>query len=65
MTEELNRDELELRIAEVSENLRTLIEQAAAVSGAASEERINDRIEEQQALYEELVKRRDALDQSR
>ncbi|KAA0698310.1 hypothetical protein DTW90_15750 [Neorhizobium sp. P12A] len=65
MIEILSRDELETRIAEVSENIRTLIEQAAAVSGPADEERINDRIEEQQALYEELVKQRDALDQSK
>lgn len=63
MSEDLSRDELEIRIAEVSENIRTLIEQGAAVSGAADEELINDRLEEQQALYEELVKRRDALDQ--
>lgn len=59
--EELNRDELERRIADVSENLRTLIEHAAAYSGAADEELYNDRIEEQQALYDELVKRRDEL----
>lgn len=64
MSEDLSRDELEIRIAEVSENIRTLIEQAAAVSGPADEELINERIEEQQALYDELVKRRDALDQS-
>ncbi|MGO4440144.1 hypothetical protein [Rhizobium sp. RAF56] len=64
MSEDLSRDELEIRIAEVSENIRTLIEQAAAVSGAADEERIDEQLEEQQALYEELVKRRDALDQS-
>jgi hypothetical protein len=65
MIEILSRDELETRIAEVSENIRTLIEQAAAFSGAADEERASERIEEQQALYEELVKQRDALDRSK
>jgi hypothetical protein len=64
MTEDLTRAELETRIAEVSENLRTLIEQAAAVSGAADEERIDGRIEEQQQLYELLVSKRDAIDQA-
>lgn len=62
MTEDLTRDELEARIAAVSENLRTLIEEAAAYSGAADEERASSRIEEQQALYDQLVARRDALD---
>ena len=40
MSEDLSRDELEIRIAEVSENIRTLIEQAAAVSGPADEDLI-------------------------
>jgi hypothetical protein len=65
MTEDLTRAELETRIAGVSENLRTLIEQAAAVSGAADEERIDGRIEEQQQLYELLVSKRDAIDQAK
>ncbi|KQV80020.1 hypothetical protein [Rhizobium sp. Root1220] len=65
MTQELTREELEIRIADVSENIRTLIEQAAAISGAADEERADERIEEQQALYELLVRQRDALDQAK
>lgn len=62
MAESVARDDLEARIAEVSENIRTLIEQAAGVSGAADDDLIQERLEEQQALYEQLVKQRDAID---
>jgi hypothetical protein len=53
--------ELEMRIAIVRENLRELIEQAAAYSGAADEERNADRIADQDARLAELLKKRDAL----
>jgi len=53
--------ELETRIARVQENLRQLIEQAAAYSGAADEERNADRIADQEAKLEVLIKKRDAL----
>jgi hypothetical protein len=46
--------ELDRRIAVVRENLRTLVEQAAAYSGAADEARTADRIAEQEALLAEL-----------
>ncbi len=57
----LSRPELDDRIAIVRDNLRQLTEQAAGSSGAADEERTADRIAEQQAELDELVKQRDAL----
>jgi hypothetical protein len=53
--------ELEGRIAKIQENLRELIEQAAACSGAASEERNADRIADQEEKLEALIMKRDAL----
>lgn len=43
------------RIAIVCENLRDLVEQAAARSGAADEDRAAERIAEQQALLDRLI----------
>ena len=57
----LSLDELEDRLAIVRDNIRQLIEQAAAFSGAEDEERNADRIAEQQAELERLTKERDAL----
>lgn len=62
MAASTEREDLEARIAEVSENIRTLIEKAAGVSGASDDDLIQERLEEQQALYEQLLKQRDALD---
>jgi hypothetical protein len=53
--------ELDSRIAIVRNNLRTLVEQAASVTGASSEELMSSRIAEQEAKLEELKKQRDAL----
>ncbi len=53
--------ELDAAIAAVSDNLRELIEQAAAYSGAADEERSADRIAAQQAKLDALLERRKAL----
>ena len=53
--------DIEKRIQIVEDNLRELIEQAAAYSGAADEERNADRIAEQQAKLDALLKERDAL----
>jgi uncharacterized small protein (DUF1192 family) len=53
--------ELEQRIAIVRDNIRQLIEQAAAFSGAEDEERNADRIAQQNEELERLVKQRDAL----
>jgi hypothetical protein len=38
MTDEITLSELETRIAAIRENIRELIEQAAALSGAADED---------------------------
>ncbi len=53
--------EIEARIQLVEANLRQLQEQAAAYSGAADEERNADRIADQEAKLEALLKERAAL----
>jgi hypothetical protein len=53
--------EIERRIQIVEDNLRELMEQAAAYSGAADEERNADRIADQQAKLDALLKEREAL----
>ncbi|KAA1182684.1 hypothetical protein FP026_11490 [Rhizobium tropici] len=53
--------EIDRRIAVIRENLRELIEQAAAFSGAADEERTSERIAEQEEELERLTKQRDEL----
>ena len=54
-------EELDEHISTLRENLRELIEQAAAHSGAADDELTSQRIEEQEALLETLTKRRAEL----
>ena len=59
-----NRDaitELDQRIAIVRDNLRELIEQASAYSGAASEEVAAERIAQQEAQLAALLKEREDL----
>jgi hypothetical protein len=53
--------EIDEQIAIVRENLRDLVEQAAAYSGAANEELVSQRIADQQAQLDLLTKRRDEL----
>ena len=53
--------EIEKRIQVVEDNLRQLVEQAAAYSGAADEERNADRIADQQAKLDALLKEREEL----
>jgi hypothetical protein len=53
--------ELENRIAINRDNIRQLIEQAAGASGDRNEERIAERLEQQNAELESLEKARDAL----
>jgi len=53
--------DIERRIQIVQDNLRQLQEQAAAYSGAADEERNADRIADQQAKLEALLKEREVL----
>ena len=60
-TEPLNLAELDERLSVVRDNLRELVEQAAAYSGAADEELMNSRIAEQEEQLEQLTKQREAL----
>ena len=55
----LSLPEIEDRIAIVRDNIRQLVEQAAAFSGAADEERNADRIAQQSEELEKLTKERD------
>jgi uncharacterized small protein (DUF1192 family) len=57
----LSLPELEDRIAILRDNIRQLVEQAAASSGAADEDRNSDRIAQQTEELERLTKERDAL----
>jgi uncharacterized small protein (DUF1192 family) len=53
--------ELDERIRIVRENIRQLVEQATAYSGAEDEDRNADRIAQQTAELDRLTKQRDAL----
>jgi hypothetical protein len=53
--------ELERHIAIVRDNIRQLVEQAAAYSGAGDEARNADRIAQQTEELERLIKQRDEL----
>lgn len=57
----LSLDELEDRIAVTRDNIRQIIEQAAAQSGAGDEERNADRLAQQEDELEALIKQRDEL----
>jgi hypothetical protein len=57
----LSLAELDRRIAIARDNIRQLIEQAAAFSGAGDESRNADRIARQTEELEKLIKQRDAL----
>jgi len=52
----LSDNEINNRIAILRDNLRQLTEQAAAQAGAASEERLANRIEDQSNELDELLK---------
>ncbi len=60
-TEILSLAELDERLSVVRDNLRDLVEQAAAYSGGNDEERMSDRIAEQEAKLEDLTRQREAL----
>jgi hypothetical protein len=53
--------EIDERIAAIRENLRELVEQAAAFSGAADEDRTSQRIADQQAQLDRLTKEREEI----
>ena len=57
----LSLAELEQRIAIARDNIRQLIEQAAAQSSTEDEDRNADRIAQQQEELDRLVKQRDQL----
>lgn len=57
----LSLPELNDRIAVIRDNIRQLVEQAAASSGAHDEERTSGRIAQQQEELDKLVKDRDAI----
>ena len=61
MVDQTALDEINRRIQIVEDNMRELIEQAAAYSGAADEERAADRIADQQAKLDALLKEHAAL----
>jgi len=60
-TQPLSLAELDQRLSVVRDNLRELVEQAAAYSGAADEELAASRIAEEEAQLEQLTKEREAL----
>jgi hypothetical protein len=57
--------EIDRRIALIRENLRGLIEQAAAFSGAADEDLMSRRITEQEAELKLLIEQRAKLSSSK
>jgi hypothetical protein len=61
MSNGLSLDQVEDRMAIVRDNIRQLIEQSAADSGAANEARNADRLTQQQAELESLSKQRDEM----
>jgi hypothetical protein len=54
-------EEIDARISTVRENLRELVEQAAAYSGAADDELISQRIAVQEQQLDTLMKQRAEL----
>jgi hypothetical protein len=61
MSDQAALAEIERRIQIIEDNLRELVEQTSAYSGAADEERSADRIAEQQAKLDALLKEREAV----
>ena len=60
MNSTLSLAELDDRIAILRDNLRQLVEQAAAASGSQNEERIADRIAQQTEELDKLILERDS-----
>jgi hypothetical protein len=61
MSDPARASELDARIAAIRENIRELVEQAAARSGAADESLVADRIAAYEAQLAAAVKEREAL----
>ncbi|QIO32342.1 MULTISPECIES: hypothetical protein [Bradyrhizobium] len=64
-SEDIRLAEIERQIAVTAANLRELIEQAASYSVATSEELVGQRIDDQAARLESLIRRREELLRSR
>jgi hypothetical protein len=60
-TEILSLAELDQRLSVVRDNLRELVEQAAAYSGAADEDLSSSRIADAEEKLEQLTQQREAL----
>jgi hypothetical protein len=60
MNDSLSLSELDDRIAVLRDNLRHLVEQAAAASGSQNEERTADRIAQQEEELNKLILERDS-----
>jgi uncharacterized small protein (DUF1192 family) len=60
MNDTWSLSELDDRIAILRDNLRQLVEQAAAASGSQNEERIADRIAQQTEELDKLVAERES-----
>jgi len=56
----LSLPELEDRIAILRDNIRQLVEQAAGASGERNEERVAERLSQQNEELERLIKQRDS-----
>jgi predicted RNA-binding protein len=65
MNDNLSVAELDDRIAILRDNLRQLVEQAAAASGSQNEERIADRITQQTEELDRLILERDSRARAR
>ena len=61
MTSGLSIPELDDRIAIARDNIRQLTEQATGSLGAEDEERVADRIAQQNEMLQKLIQERDAL----
>jgi len=61
MADPADLTEIDTRIALIRDNIRELVEQAAAFSGAADESLNADRISDQEAKLAALLKQREAL----
>jgi hypothetical protein len=58
---DLTLAELDRRIAAIRQNIRDLVEQAAAYSGAGDESRVADRIAQQEQELRRLIALRDKI----
>ena len=61
MADPISAADLDARIATIRENIRELVEQAAASSGASDESRTADRIAAYEAQLAAAVKQREAM----